>query len=75
MKRMGRDYGVAFAAFKGDKTLAELAEQVGVHPTHTGLEAARDGTGHRRVWQHEAHIGHAGCQGSTRQDQATGGGA
>jgi len=24
---------VAFAAFKGDKTLAELAVQFGVHPT------------------------------------------
>ena len=39
MKRPRRNHGaafkaqVAFAAFKGDKTLAELATQFGVHPT------------------------------------------
>ena len=39
MKRTGRDHGatfkvqVALAAVKGDKTLAELAEQFHVHPT------------------------------------------
>ena len=39
MKRTRRNHGaafkvqVAFAAFKGDKTLAELATQFGVHPT------------------------------------------
>lgn len=39
MKRMRRNHGatfkaqVAVAAIKGDKTLAELAEQFSVHPT------------------------------------------
>ena len=39
MKGTRRNHGaafkvqVAFAAFKGDKTLAELATQFGVHPT------------------------------------------
>ena len=33
MKRTRRHHGVAFAAVKGDKTLAELAEQFRVHPT------------------------------------------
>ena len=39
MKRTRRNHGatfkaqVALAAVKGDKTLAELAEQFGVHPT------------------------------------------
>jgi transposase len=39
MKRARRNHGAAFkaqvalAACKGDKTLAELAEQCGVHPT------------------------------------------
>ena len=39
MKRTRRNHGaafkaqVAFAAFKGDKTLAELATQFSVHPT------------------------------------------
>jgi transposase len=39
MKRTRRNHGAAFkaqvalAAFKGDKTLAELAEHFGVHPT------------------------------------------
>jgi transposase-like protein len=39
MKSTRRNHGaafkpkVAFAAFKGDKTLAELAAQVGVYPT------------------------------------------
>ena len=39
MKRTRRNHGaafkvqVAFAAFKGDKTLAELATQFGGHPT------------------------------------------
>ena len=39
MKRPGRNHGAtvkaqaAFAAIKGDKTLAELAEQFSVHPT------------------------------------------
>ena len=39
MKRTRRNHGAAFksqvalAACKGDKTLAELAEQFGVHPT------------------------------------------
>ena len=39
MKRTRHNHGaafkvqVAFAAFKGDKTLAELATQFGVHPT------------------------------------------
>ena len=39
MKSTRRNHGaafkvqVAFAAFKGDKTLAELATQFGVHPT------------------------------------------
>ena len=39
MKRTRRNHGaavkaqVAFAACKGDKTLAELAEHFGVHPT------------------------------------------
>ncbi len=39
MKRMRRNHApgfkaqVAFAAFKGDKTQAELATQFGVHPT------------------------------------------
>jgi len=41
MKRTRRNHGaafkaqVAFAAFKGDKTLAELVTQCGVHPTQT----------------------------------------
>src|SRR2546427_9315779 len=41
MKRTRRNHGaafkaqVAFAAFKGDKTLTELATQFGVHPTQT----------------------------------------
>ena len=40
MKRMRRNHGasfkvqVAWAAVKGEKTLAELAEQFRVHPTH-----------------------------------------
>ena len=40
MKRTRRNHGAAFkaqvalAACKGDKTLAELAEQFHVHPTH-----------------------------------------
>ncbi len=39
MKRSRRNHGatfkaqVALAAYRGDKTLAELAEQFGVHPT------------------------------------------
>jgi transposase len=39
MKRTRRNHGaefkakVALAAFKGDKTLAEMAEQFGVHPS------------------------------------------
>ena len=39
MKRLRRNHGaefkakVALAALKGDKTLAELAEQFGIHPT------------------------------------------
>ena len=39
MKRARRNHGaafkaqVAFAAFKGDRTLAELATQLSVHPT------------------------------------------
>ena len=33
MKRTRRHHGVAFAAVKGDKTLAELAEHFHVHPT------------------------------------------
>ena len=39
MKRTRRNHGAAFkaqvalAAMKGDKTLAELAEHVGIHPT------------------------------------------
>ena len=33
MKRRRRNHGADFAALKGDKTLAELAAQFGVHPT------------------------------------------
>ena len=59
MKRTRRNHGaafkvqVAFAAVKGDKTLAELATQFGVHPTQIrhvgrGLRAAKHIDGPRQ---------------------------
>ena len=49
MKRTRRNHGAAFkaqvalAAVKGDKTLAELAEQFSVHPTQITRKLPRQG--------------------------------
>ena len=81
MKRTRRNHGATFkaqvvlAAFKGDKTLAELATQFGVHPTQITewkqhlLARAVD-----VFWRHEVHVGRAGSQGPPRQDRAAGAG-
>jgi hypothetical protein len=76
MKRPRRNHGAAFkaqvalAAVKGDKTLAELAEQFSVHPTQITewkqqlLARAAD------VWWVQTTIGHLGSEDPARQDLA-----
>jgi transposase len=78
MKRTRRNHGatfkaqVALAAVKGDKTLAELAEQFRVHPTQITewkqqlLARAAD------VFGGQADVRHAGSQGPPREDRPTG---
>ncbi len=81
MKRTRRNHGatfkaqVALAAVKGDKTLAELAEQFRVHPTQITewkqqlLARAAD------VFGGTKHVGgHAGSQDSPRKDRTAGAG-
>jgi transposase len=82
MKRTRRNYGapfkaqVALAAIKGDKTLAELTEQFGVHPTQSTewkqqlLTQAADVFG-----GDEGSIRDAGSQDAAREIRATGPGA
>jgi transposase len=82
MKRTRRNHGtafktqVAFAAVKGEKTLAELATQFGVHPTQiTEWKQQVADTGRRRVRRYdEGHVGRARSQGPPRQDRAVGAG-
>ena len=81
MKRTRRNHGatfkaqVALAAVKGDKTLAELAEQFHVHPTQITkwkqplLARAADVFGGP-----QRNVGHAGSQAPPRQDRTTGAG-
>jgi len=83
MKRTRRNHGavfktqVAFAAVKGEKTLAELATQFGVHPTQITewkqqlLTRAVDVFGGTT----EGHVGRTRSQSSPRQDRAAGAGA
>ena len=81
MKRTRRNHGatfkaqVALAAVKGDKTLAELAEQFQrpSHPDHR-MEAAIAGASRGRVWRDEAASRDAGSQDPAREDRATGAG-
>ena len=82
MKRTRRNHGapfkaqVAFAAVKGEQTLAELATQFGVHspqitewkqPLLTRAVDVFDGT-------KKAPVGRAGSHGPPRQDRAAGAG-
>ena len=82
MKRTRRHHGttfkaqVALAAVTGDKTLAELSEQVHVHPTQVTewkpqlLARAADVFG-----GDESDVSHTGSQAAPREDRPTGAGA
>ena len=73
MKRTRRNHGatfkaqVALAAVKGDKTLAELAEQFSVH-----MEAAVAGASRGRVWRDKDSVRDARPQNAACEDRATG---
>ena len=78
MKRMRRNHEATFkaqvATFRGDKTLAELAEQFCAHPIRSQDALAIVGAGCRCIWWGQTDVEHAGSQDPPHKDRTTGAG-